>query len=219
MAHVLKIGGSLLNYPEDLKALCSRVADMASEIDLLLVPGGGVFADAVREVFFRLRLPEEAAHQMAVLAMDQYGLLLQSFLQGSSRLIYDVGDAAECFEEGKVALLLASRMIFNESSLPQSWGVTSDSIAAFVARQIGAESLLLVKAVDGLTERGSSRLLSRVSVRSLDSDVEPGCVDEYMPNLLKSSRTRCFIVNGRFPDRVEDILRGNKVVCTEVAYG
>ncbi|MFQ6135007.1 MAG: hypothetical protein ACE5KU_04245 [Nitrososphaerales archaeon] len=219
MAHVLKIGGSLLNYPDELRDLCRRVADMAGEFDLLIVPGGGVFADAVREVYSRLRLPEETSHQMAVLAMDQYGLLLQSFLKGSSRLIYDIGDAGECFEDGQIALLLASRMMLDDRSLPKSWSVTSDSIAAYVAGQIGAETLVLVKAVDGLTERRSGHFLSRVSVGSLDSDVEQGCIDGYISNLLKSSRIRCYIVNGTLPDRVEDILRGKKAVCTEVVYG
>lgn len=219
MAYVLKIGGSLLNHPDDLRALCRRVGDMASEFNLLIVPGGGVFADAVRKVYSNLKLPEETSHRMAVLAMDQYGFLLQSLLRGSSRLIYDLGDAPTCFEENKIALLLASRMMSDDDSLPKSWDVTSDSIAAYVAGHIGAESLILVKAVDGLIELGSDRLLRRVSVESLASGVESGCIDGYIPNLLKSSRIRCFVVNGRFPDRVEAILRGEEGVCTEVVYG
>ena len=35
-------------------------------------------------------------------------------------------------------------------ALPASWGVTSDSIAAWVAGEVGAGRLVLVKGVDGL---------------------------------------------------------------------
>lgn len=218
MTYVLKIGGSLLSYPDDLRRLCARLAALAGEFNMLVVPGGGVFADAVRGVYSTLKLPEETAHSMAVLAMDQYGLLLQTFFNGSARLIYGVNRASSCFKEGKVAILMASHMLLNEKTLPRSWDVTSDSTAAYVAKLIGAEALILVKVVDGLTERGSRRLLKKVSVESLVSQVEGGCIDRYIPNLLKPSRLRCFIVNGRFPERVEGILRGRESVYTEVVY-
>ncbi|MCL4436241.1 MAG: hypothetical protein M1503_10680 [Thaumarchaeota archaeon] len=220
MVSVLKIGGSLLSYPEALRALCQRLGELAGEHDLLIVPGGGPFADAVRKIYSEMKLPEATAHRMAVSAMDQYGILLQSILGDSSQAIEYFSEAKACFEEGQIAVLLASQVMRADRSLPKTWDVTSDSIAAYVARKVDAEMLVLVKSVDGLFKRGSKRLLNRVPVSVLASGVEPGCVDAYLPDLLASSgRFRCFIVNGRYPDRVAAVLQRvgvGEVVGTEI---
>jgi|TARA_B100000315_G_scaffold88784_1_gene81570 aspartokinase-like uncharacterized kinase len=213
---VLKIGGSLLKYPIELSRLCNLLADLSGELDLLIVPGGGIFADVVRDVHTRLKLPENIAHQMAILSMDQYGILIQSLSQVSSQIIENIDDSKKCFEEHKIAILQVSNIMKSENRLPKSWSVTSDSIAAFMAQLIGAKRLLLVKSIDGLTKRESGKLLDRVSTNSLDSDVKAGSVDGYFPNVLKSSSFQCFVVNGRFPERVESILRGDNTVCTEI---
>ena len=212
----MKIGGSLLKYPVELSRLCNLLADLSGELDLLLVPGGGIFADTVRDVYTRFKLPENIAHQMAVLAMDQYGILIQSLAQGTSQIVENIEDSKKCFEEHKIAVLQVSNIMKSEKYLPKSWSVTSDSIAALMAQLIVAKRLLLVKSIDGLTKRESGKLLDRVSTNSLDSDVKAGSVDGYFPNVLKSSSFQCFVVNGRFPERVESILRGDNTVCTEI---
>ncbi len=222
MVSVLKIGGSLLSYPKDLRALCQRLGELSGEHDLLIVPGGGPFADAVRKIYSEMGLPEATAHRMAVLAMDQYGILLQSVLGESSQAIEYFGEADACFEDGQAAVLLASQMMRVDRSLPKSWDVTSDSIAAYVAAKIDAEMLILVKSVDGLLKRGTNRLLNRVPVSALASGVELGCVDAYLPKVLASSRFRCFIVNGRYPDRVGAVLQRvgmKEIVGTEIVRG
>ncbi|MBI2937340.1 MAG: uridylate kinase [Thaumarchaeota archaeon] len=220
MVSVVKIGGSLLSYPKDLQALCQRLGELSGEHDLLIVPGGGPFADAVRKVYSEMELPEATAHRMAVLAIDQYGILLQSILGDSAQTIEYFSEADACFEDGQAAVLLASQMMRADRSLPKSWDVTSDSIAAYVAGKVDAEMLVLVKSVDGLFKQGSKRLLNRVPVSALASGVEPGCVDAYLPKILaSSSRFRCFIVNGRYPDRVAAVLQRKgmrEVVGTEV---
>jgi aspartokinase-like uncharacterized kinase len=72
---VIKVGGSL-SRGERLGPLCQRLAALGRQHPLLVVPGGGAFADTVREYDQRYRLSDHAAHWMAVLAMDQYGYLL-----------------------------------------------------------------------------------------------------------------------------------------------
>ena len=60
-------------------------------------------------------------------------------------------------------------------ALPASWEVTSDSIAAWVAAQIGAERLVLVKGVDGLYAQWPARgePLAHLSVAELAA-LRPG---------------------------------------------
>ena len=141
----MKIGGSLLKYPVELSRLCNRLADLSGELDLLLVPGGGVFADVIRDVYTRFKLPENIAHQMAILSMDQYGILIQSLSQVSSQIIENIDDSKKCFEEHKIAILQVSNIMKSENRLPKSWSVTSDSIAAWMAQLIDAKRLLLIK--------------------------------------------------------------------------
>ncbi len=220
MVYVAKIGGSLLNYPNELRRLCRHLKGLAGEFEILVTPGGGVFADSVRAVYSKFNLPEDVAHSMAVLAMDQYGMLLNSLFEGGSTPITDLRGAVTCFKKGLTPILLASHMMSGDSHLPRSWNVTSDSIAAYVAVLIGAEGVVLIKSVDGVempTEDNPSPIFEKVSADQLLS-LSLTCVDRYLPRVLRTGRMRCFVVNGRFPERVEDILRGRETVCTEITY-
>ena len=49
-ATVLKVGGSLALYPEKLKALCTELSLFSKKHRMIVVPGGGEFADVVRSL-------------------------------------------------------------------------------------------------------------------------------------------------------------------------
>ena len=85
---VVKIGGGLLADPVQLAAVLGAVARVAERGRVVVVPGGGPFADAVRDVDRRYALPDSAAHWMAVLAMDQHAYLLASRLD-RARIVTD----------------------------------------------------------------------------------------------------------------------------------
>jgi aspartokinase-like uncharacterized kinase len=141
---VLKLGGSLLGAPERLAAVLAAVEEASRTRRILIVPGGGPFADAVREVDRRLGLSDEAAHWMAVLAMDQYGHLLASRL-ANGVLVAGPEAAGAALEAGRLPVLAPSAWLRQVDPLPHSWDVTSDSIAAWVAGAVGARRLVLVK--------------------------------------------------------------------------
>ena len=111
---------------------------------LLIVPGGGPFADAVRYVDRQFRLDAGTAHWMAVLAMDQYGHFLASRLR-AAELVADPAGIAAALLRGRLPVLAPSRWLRELDPLPHSWDVTSDSIAAWVAAMVGAQRLVLVK--------------------------------------------------------------------------
>lgn len=140
---VLKIGGGLLAH-EHFRETLSTIATAASRRRLLIVPGGGPFADKVREVDLQIGLTGDAAHWMAVLAMDQYAHLLVSLLPGS-QIVDSVDTIQESLATRHVPILAPSRWLRACDPLPHSWDVTSDSIAAWVAGEVGASELVLVK--------------------------------------------------------------------------
>src|SRR5437867_8983121 len=69
---VVKLGGGVLAHADQFDAALDAIGVAGRERRLLIVPGGGPFADAVRDIDRQLRLSDDAAHWMAILAMDQY---------------------------------------------------------------------------------------------------------------------------------------------------
>lgn len=140
---VAKIGGSLHDSPN-----LARWIEALSRWPhrLTLVSGGGPFADAVRAAQPRLGYSDEAAHAMAVLAMEQYALALASLHQLD--LAATPEEMAAIHARGRIALWRASTMVSTAPDIAPGWDVTSDSLAAWLARQTGASALLLIKSVD-----------------------------------------------------------------------
>ena len=71
---VVKLGGSLFDYSklsEWLKILSEEGAGK-----VVIVPGGGPFADQVRDAQKRWKFNDQQAHKMALHAMDQFGIML-----------------------------------------------------------------------------------------------------------------------------------------------
>jgi 5-(aminomethyl)-3-furanmethanol phosphate kinase len=139
---VVKVGGGVLTSPGHLDAALAVIGDAARSQSLLIVPGGGPFAEAVREVDRRIKLSDEAAHWMAVLSMDQYAHLIASRI---ARGVIVAAPAEIDAAPGRVPVLAPYRWLREIDPLPHSWSVTSDSIAAWVSGQVGAAALVLVK--------------------------------------------------------------------------
>jgi 5-(aminomethyl)-3-furanmethanol phosphate kinase len=140
---VVKLGGGLLAHPEHFQAALAAIASRCGE-RLLIVPGGGAFADAVRGIDRRIRLPDIAAHWMAVLAMEQYAHLLASQIR-QSVLVHDRDRTIEALDAMRLPVLAPYRWLQAADPLPHSWEVTSDSIAAWIAGAVGARRLVLIK--------------------------------------------------------------------------
>ena len=161
---VVKLGGGVLAHAGHFDAALAAIADAAATRRLLVVPGGGPFADAVREADRRFRLSDDAAHWMAVLAMDQNAHLVQSRLPGAV-LVGNPREIAAALEGpgGHIPILAPYRWLREADPLPHAWDVTSDSIAAWIAGHIGARRLVLVKppgaAGDGVVDAYFARAL------------------------------------------------------------
>ena len=141
---VVKVGGGLLGHPDHLDRVLTAIADAARTRHLVVVPGGGPFADAVRDVDGRLGIGDAAAHSMAILGMDQYAHLLASRTP-SGVVVSDRDEITAAHRERRVPILAPSRWLAAADPLPHTWEVTSDSIAAWVAGELRAPHLILVK--------------------------------------------------------------------------
>lgn len=142
---VVKVGGSLTAHPAHLDAVMAVVMDAARRARVLVVPGGGPFADAVRGVDRALHLSDDAAHWAAVRAMDQLADVLADKYPWA-QLVTDAQEAQQALRRGRVPVLAPHRWLRSADPLPHTWDVTSDSIAAWVAGALGARRVVLVKA-------------------------------------------------------------------------
>jgi len=187
---VVKVGGSLL--PE-AGSIVSTLG--GSGRPLLIVPGGGPFARLVRS----MNLPDEPAHWMAILAMDQFGWYMAA---GGLPVTHDLTLPA------RAEILLPYRVLRERDPLPHTWDVTSDTIAAWVAAELGTH-LLILKSVDGITKGGV--LLPLITEPLACNEVDP-CL---IPFAL-AHRVRTTILNGRSEGRVRDFLDGKEVPGTVI---
>jgi 5-(aminomethyl)-3-furanmethanol phosphate kinase len=217
---IVKVGGSLALYPEKLRRLCAKLSEVSKKHRIMVLPGGGEFADTVRNLDKRFNLSSAVSHRMAILAMDQYGFLLSDLLPHSS-IINKLENAQRILDLGKLPVFLPSNFLLSEDPLENSWDVTSDSIAAYIACQLQASQIVLVTDVNGVytcdpKKFSDAKLISKLSANDLLNMNKQTSVDEFLPKLLLQLQIECFVVNGLYPDRIESILNGQDTVCTRI---
>jgi len=138
---VVKLGGSLQGSP-NLRRWLRVIAATAAPV--VVVPGGGPFADAVRLAQKRLRFSDAVAHHMAVLAMEQYGRAIAG-MAPAMRTEETLRSIRASLQNGQAVVWLPARMVLGRSDIAESWEVTSDSLALWLAWRLRARGLLLVK--------------------------------------------------------------------------
>ncbi len=143
VAIVVRLGGSHAFSPL-LRPWLAAIAAAAGRV--VLVPGGGPFADTVRAAQAAMGFDDTAAHHMALLAMAQYGLALAGL--GGSFVPADTIDALHrALADRQVPVWSPWPMLRDAPDVPASWDVTSDSLGLWLARVIGAPQALVVKHV------------------------------------------------------------------------
>lgn len=195
---VLKLGGSLF---EEASSVMRRVLDTGA--DVLVVPGGGPFADLVRNIDKEHGLSADVSHWMAVLAMDQYAYYLhdKTGIELTPLLVRKKG----------VRIILPYEVLRRQDELPHSWDVTSDTIAAWMAYKT-ASAFIKVTDVDGVMLEG--RLHETVDASALKG-IET-CVDRALPDFLIKHNMDALVVNGNVTGRLEDALKGKPVIGTKI---
>lgn len=175
---VVKVGGSLFDLP--ILGLC--LAEWCQRWPrTLLIAGGGRAADQIREIAtLHTSLSEADAHWLAINAMGFQAQVLSAITK------------IPCYKDPAVlqhstwatpVLLDPARLLADDNgrSLPIGWHVTSDSIAAFVAQQMGIAHLVLLKSID-------------VTGDDRHEWAKRGWVDSYFPQAAEGLAVTCLNV-------------------------
>lgn len=174
---VVKLGGSLYNTPE-LNLWLKALASYSEQQAIVIVPGGGPFANLVRDAQGLHRFDDKTAHHMAIVAMKQFGLLLSSLEPKCQPLSLNKNESAA------LSVWLPEDSLLQESSIEQSWGVSSDSLALWLANTLSASQLLLIKQVQPLSR----------SIKELSKEQ---CIDHGFSSFFKSFSGKTKIVHSQ----------------------
>lgn len=209
---VIKIGGHLLEAerPSILK-LIHTLARVSRIEPLCVVPGGGIHADCIRALDQRYSIGAAASHWTAILATHLSAYRLASMKPGIFAPTTQIPSSAQ----PKIPIVLPLDLL-RRSSLPRTWEVTSDSIAAFVACR-SRSHLLILKTVDGVIDPfPGGKLLREVSTGDL-SRLRSSPVDPYLPIFLSNNGMDAWLANGLHPDRLESIVKGQDTISTHIS--
>jgi len=169
---IVKIGGSLIGSP-DLEQWLSAIGNVRRTHRVVVVPGGGVFADTVRTAQTALRLDDGVAHQMALQAMRLFGTALAAL--SSAVGAFELAQLTEIEAAGPrngVWIWDPCDPRLRASGLPHNWRISADSLSLWLAGEFDDAHLLLVKS-------------AAPAQRSADLSglVAEGFVDAYFPVL------------------------------------
>jgi 5-(aminomethyl)-3-furanmethanol phosphate kinase len=167
---VIKLGGSLMDSP--LLSEWLTAIDVHCRGTAVIVPGGGMFAEQVRKSQLLWSFNDSAAHKMAILAMQQMALLFQG-INGNLSIASSKQSIKAALKSNKTVVWSPDLQWLVQSSLPDSWDVTSDSLSAWLSAQLQAEQLVLVK---------SATIPSSSTLAQL---TEKGIVDKYFCQLIQ----------------------------------
>ncbi|XUW90744.1 aspartate kinase [Burkholderia sp. M6-3] len=139
---VVKIGGSLSHEPA-LRQWLIELCEVGGG-RVVIVPGGGDFADKVRQYQSEWSFDDLAAHNMCLLAMTQYALLMQGVLP---ELVLASSEAKirRALRDGHVAVWVPTALMRDTPDAMSNWDTTSDSLAAWLSTMLNAERLIVVK--------------------------------------------------------------------------
>lgn len=203
MDWVLKVGGSL--FPEDAVKLCRTLEGK----DVMVISGGGKLANQLRAYDEKMSFSDTATHKSAILCMDILGMLLADKIS-SAKVIYTFKQAKSALKSGRLPILLPFQYLDDADPVEHSWGVTSDSLSLYIAHQLKAK-LLIATDVDGIYDQKPSedgaRIIKNISAKKL-LDFGETSVDEFLAKLLLQYETSCYVVNGKYPERVLSIIEG-----------
>ncbi len=181
---VWKVGGSLFDLPDLADRLFRLHANYDPRLPTVIIPGGGLFADAVRQIDQVHRLDPRHSHHLALDAMRLSASLVAGLfqLQPENDVCQQLADI-EAFQRGSEFPSIQVWDVIDSwntllpqveticGSIPSDWRLTSDAIAGGLAALWGAERFVLVKSID------------RPALRDWHACAEEGAVDEVFPGI------------------------------------
>ncbi|TAK61053.1 uridylate kinase [Methylobacter sp.] len=180
---IIKLGGSL-SYSDALVNSLNAVEKNYQRRAVVIVPGGGAFADQVRLAQQHWQFDDTTAHHMALLSMQQMALMFKG-LKPDFAIARTVSAIQDRLNRQKTVIWSPDIVELDNAGIAASWDITSDSLAAWLANTISATELILVK---------SAAIDTNFSLQQL---AEQNIVDKAFCALVAQSAFKIQIVNAQ----------------------
>lgn len=142
---VIKLGGSLLASGWLLPCL-DKVDRGYQGQSVVIVPGGGDFAEQVRLAQQQWQFDDRTAHKMAILAMQQMALLIHA-VKPACYIATSLADLRQQNIGQQIMVWSPDIRDLDAANIASSWAITSDSLSAWLAAALNADELVVVKSV------------------------------------------------------------------------
>ncbi|NER48175.1 MAG: aspartate kinase [Symploca sp. SIO1A3] len=221
----VKFGGSLLADEQACRNTVRALQSAAQQGKrLLVIPGGGPTDNTIEELDARTPFVPDTHHRACARAQDQTGLMISDpCFSNGLRAIETLEEMRHTLDEGIIPVLLPSRLIFDIDPFERTWEITSDAMAVWFAWLVRCNLTLILTNVDGVYRDGKvdseAHFLPEVTASEL-AQMGHTAVDACTPAFLVEHGLDCWILNGKYPDRITQLLvDGIKPVGTFVKGG
>jgi len=213
---IFKIGGKILDNSKHLINTIAQLTQLYEDTiiqKVILIPGGGILANFVRNLYLEFKIDDELAHWIAIYSMNFNGLELQRKFPH----LEIVEDFEYLKNEKRIfSIFLPYQYLRLIDPLPHSWDVTSDSITLYCAYKLGVNECFLIKDVDGILDKNSNVIkelttkkfiklkkeenLAKTNANSSDIKEQSKPLDAYLTKLIDLHKVNLIILNGVSPN-------------------
>ena len=212
---IAKIGGKIIENPQNLKNTLNQLKTLLLDKEIIeniiIIPGGGSYANFIRKLDAKLEIGDELSHWMAIFAMNCNGIMIcQKYNE-----IRCISDISELKKSNKtISIFLPFDFLYQSDKLPHNWSVTSDSIAIYIASILELNQCFLIKDVDGIFIKNQKEPIQDISPKDYeklknDSKLvkfenqfeaikKSKPIDLYSLKLINDFKISCIILNGSF---------------------
>ena len=216
---VVKFGGSLLFDVKVATEVAAMLAGLPAEQTVLVFPGGGPTDKLIESISRELDFDGPTRNPACMRALDQTGILLAAMHPRLSA-VEDLASARHELARGQVPVLLPGRLILALDVFTREDVITSDSLGAFFAFLVGAKRYVVLTNVDGVYDSVTGpaddrRLIEKISAEEL-AVRGPTSVDRCLAPFLRTVRMPTWVLDGRVPSRVAELLSGGTPIGTQI---
>jgi len=219
MLVVIRLGGSVIASPKNLK-LINEYAKLLQKLGengykIVTVVGGGSLAREFIETGNQLGLKEKEQDWLAIHVSRLYAQLFAFKLgrDGTQDVPTSLSKAVEALREGRIVVMGGLKP-----------GMTTDTVAAYVAKE--AKAQLLVKATDqdGIYTKDprkheDAKKLDNLTYKDLTQLFEQNrhkagihqILDPVAVKILQKTNTKTIVVNGYDPQNIRQAVEGKKI--------
>ncbi len=208
---VFKIGGKILENSKNLECTISQLKKLYDDNTLqkiIIIPGGGSYANFIRSIDKKIVLGDDLAHWTAIFSMDYNGKDVNKQFPDLECIddFKDIRSAKRIF-----CIFLPYNYLKKKDELQHSWDVTSDSITIYIANKLNLNECYLIKDIDGIYNKNNEVIkeISTIQYKNYKKDgklakiglnqnnlKKSKPIDSYSLTLIDKYKISCILLNG-----------------------